>query len=218
MALFSELEGLPLQDLLTLFSSDHRYKDDPAEKELWLQEVAVRIAKSGAEGLCFLIRSLPSADQAELRAILLSFSFLPREVVEENLETLKRILHTFLGSTHHMLIAEAIEGLNSLGLTDVIQDVRPFLAHWSPYVVGSALRYLSWHDPERAKPVLLESLNSNEPIVRQNAIDELDRLSCSEALPYIRPLLHDEDKDVRQAAQTAICNLEEQIKEGEEPR
>ena len=59
-----------------------------------------------------------------------------------------------------------------------------------------------------AKPLLYDALSSSHPIVRENAIDELDELDCKEALPRIRTLLDDPDKNVRQAAKTAIENLD----------
>lgn len=207
MALFPELDGMPLSALLAHFSSDDRYHTDLAERELWLQEMAVRIAKSGTDGLTFLLWSIPNADQAKVRAILLSVSFLPSEIANDRRGELRDLLLTFLESKDPALIAEAIEGLNSHGFTEMLQDVVSFLNHPSPYVVGSAIRYLSSLYPEKAEPILLESLKSKESIVRQTAIDELDRLELVEALPNLHPLLQDEDKHVRQAARTAIVNL-----------
>jgi hypothetical protein len=209
MSLFPELEDMPLHRLQEHFAADTFYNGDLAERELWLQEIAVRIAKSGAEGLSFLIRSIHNADHARLRAILLSFSFVPPPVARERRGELTDLLLAFLASEDPMLVAEAIEALNCLDVADLEQNIVPFLTHQSPYVVGSALRYFSRHYPQRAKPLLLEALRSKEPIVRQNAIDELDRLGCSEAVPYLRPLVYDEDKHVRQAAQTALADLEQ---------
>ncbi len=53
----------------------------------------------------------------------------------------------------------------------------------------------------------MNALKSREPIVRQNAIDELDELACKEALPNIVGLLNDPDKNVRAAAQWAAAHL-----------
>jgi HEAT repeat protein len=55
----------------------------------------------------------------------------------------------------------------------------------------------------------MAALTSKEPIVRQNAVDELDELNFSQALPAIKRLLRDKDRSVRQAARTAVRNLEE---------
>lgn len=211
MALFPELEGLTCPDLFVLFSSQSPCGIDPEERELWLEEIAVRIAKSGTEGFSFLLQNIPGADPSRLRAILLSFSFLPEEIARERMAELKKILLTCLGSEDPILLAQAVDGLNSLGVSNALERVLALLNHQSPYVVGSVLRYLSQHYPERAKPILLESLKSREPIVRQNAIDELDDLACAEAVPHLRPLLQDEDKHVRQAAETALANFGRQM-------
>ena len=56
--------------------------------------------------------------------------------------------------------------------------------------------------------MLLESLRSDDPIIRSNAIDEIDDLEWTEALPHLYPLVHDEDANVREAACTAIATLE----------
>jgi HEAT repeat protein len=52
-------------------------------------------------------------------------------------------------------------------------------------------------------------LRSKDPIIRQNAIDELDGLGHVLAWPKIRELLTDSDENVRLAAATAVKNLEE---------
>lgn len=53
-----------------------------------------------------------------------------------------------------------------------------------------------------------KALKSPEPIVRQNALDELDELECKEALPCIAGLLDDPDEGVREAAHWAVGHLE----------
>jgi HEAT repeat protein len=209
MSLFPELEGMGLDTLKELFMSNTLQNDYLTERDILLQEVAVRIAKSGYDGLSFLIQSIPNADESRLRAILLSFSFLSPAVSIDMRRELKDILLASLKYNHPMLIAEAIDTLNSLNFVEVKQDVLHYLEHKSPYVVGSVLRYISKHDPDRAKPILLDNLKSEDPIILQNAIDELDRLNCYEAAPYIRPLQEADDKYVRQAAITALSNLEQ---------
>lgn len=61
--------------------------------------------------------------------------------------------------------------------------------------------------PDKAIPLLLESLESKDAIVRENAIDELDELEIKEAIPYLSKLVNDPDINVRQAAETALENL-----------
>ena len=56
--------------------------------------------------------------------------------------------------------------------------------------------------------MLERALHSKEPVVRQNAVDELDEMNYTPALAKIKRLLADPDKDVRQAASTAVAHLE----------
>jgi HEAT repeat protein len=63
--------------------------------------------------------------------------------------------------------------------------------------------------PEKAIPLLLASLESEDAIIRENAIDELDDLDFKGAVPYLSKLINDPDINVRQAAQTALDNLQD---------
>jgi hypothetical protein len=205
MAFFPELTGQSLQRLEELFVAEG--PNNAEDKELWFQEVAVLIAQRGNDGLSFLLRAIPEADPCQLRAILLAFSFLDPGVAKERIAELQGTLLGFLASENPSLVAQAIDALADLDV-DVANEVRSLLAHQSPYVVGSVLRYLSRHSPEQAKPILLKSLGSQDPIIRQNAIDELDSMGCWEALESIRSLVNDKDKNVRQAAQTEVNNMQ----------
>jgi hypothetical protein len=208
MSLFPDLDLIPLHNLMDLFSSDYPYQLDPEEREIWLQEVAVKIAKAGSEGVSFLIRNMPCPDRSKQRAILLAFSFIPEAVVKERSRELSELLVAFLGEEDPVLVAEAIDSLKVLGYPLSFPDILPFVNHQSPFVIGSALRYLSRFYPHKAKLLLLKALRSPEPIVRQNAVDELDELGWRAAIPYLRVLLNDPDQDVREAARTALENLE----------
>jgi HEAT repeat protein len=159
------------------------------------------------------MRRVPRADDDQLHAILLSLCFVGAEARADREQEIREILTSFVRDPRPMVAAQAIDTLNSLGSRDVEEQLWPLLHHNSPYVVGSVLRFLSHHDPERARPILLDALESPEPIILQNAVDELDELECIEALPRIRPLLNDHDEWVRQAAQTAVLNLEELFRE-----
>ena len=112
-----------------------------------------------------------------------------------------------------MVVADAIETLSTLDALEVIDRIADLRNYDSPYVVGSVLRFLSRHSPSRARPLLLEALSSDQSIIRQNAVDELDELMDVAALPHLRRLLNDEDKAVRQAAHTAVTNPEEHARE-----
>jgi hypothetical protein len=211
MAFFPELQERTLQELLADFDSDPSRTHGVPEDEhlLWFMEVARLLAESGELGVNLLIERIPAAEGERLRAILFGLSFANRELLERLLPRIRPVLLSYLGDQRPMLVTEAIGSLSCLGCAEDVDRILPLLHHDSPYVVGSALRFLSRHYPERAKPLLLQSLQSAESIIRQNAIDELDNLQCVEALPQLQPLLDDEDADVRQAAETAVANLEE---------
>jgi hypothetical protein len=206
MSFFPQLDGKALPDLATLFQSAPGAGGvDPGESDLFLQEVAVRIAGAGGQGAAFLLDALKDAEPERVRAIVVSLGF----VQTESAEQAKSALLPFLASPDPGLIAKAVDALNQLACADLKEAVAPLLNHGSPYVVGSALRFYGRHYPSETKGLLLKALTSSEPIVRQNAIDELDELECTEALPSIAGLVNDPDRSVREAAQWAVEHLEE---------
>lgn len=178
------------------------------ERGLALMELAVRLGQSGEPGADFLLQRLPGADAERARAILLGLTAVPTEVLARRKERFGKVLREHLQDERPLVVAEAIDGLRLLGFKEAMPDVAPLLQHASPYVAGSVLRFLSRHDPVQAHPLLLAALDSPEPLVRQNAIDELEELACVEALPRLRTLVADRDELVRQAAQTAVAHLE----------
>jgi hypothetical protein len=213
MPFFPQLQRTPLEDIMTRFLDPDGTADVPEdERPFWLEEAAVRLVRSGPAGLAFLLHCIPRVDEPRLRAILLALSFLSQSVLERNRSKLRDLLLSFLNDRRPMVVAGAVDTLRVLDGTDLIDRVLPLVRHRSPYVVGSALRFLSRNSPEQARPILLKALESDQPIIRQNAVDELDELNDVKALPRLRRLLADEDADVRRAAQTAVANLEEQAR------
>lgn len=211
MSYFPELETHSATDLMAQFGSDERIFTDANadEKELWLMEAAVKIAReAGPRGLDFLLQQVPAADEARLRGILLALSMADSNWLASNRETVKEVLLRFTHDPRAMVVADAIDSLSRLGFGEAEDHIYPLLSHPSPHVGGSVLRFLSRHNPNRAKPLLIESLRSPEFLIRENAVDELDDLGCVEALPQLRLLLDDPHPDVRQAAATAVKNLE----------
>ena len=210
MSYFPQLDKRSLEELKNLFASGHVFSEVAEEPDLWFREIAAQIARNGEPGLDFLLRLLSSLDDIRKRAALAALSFLPQELIDERLDELKEVCLPLLNSENPFLIVESVDNLRIFCYKDVESKILPLLSHASPYVVGSALRFISCHFPTMAKPILLDALESPEPIVRQNAIDELDELGAIDALPQIRKLLDDEDEDVREAAQSAVNNLTKQ--------
>ncbi|HYT93731.1 MAG TPA: HEAT repeat domain-containing protein [Gemmataceae bacterium] len=209
MAFFPELVGLPLETLTQAFDSPPSPADAaPAEDPfLWFSEVALAIAQDGEAGVNWLLHHLPEDDEDRLRAVLFALSSVEGDLRDQRRSQLEQFLLAVLADQRPLIVAAAVDGLTALDCADALDRVLPLLAHDSPYVVGSVLRFLARHHPEKARPALLLALKSAEPIIRQNAVDELDELDYVEALPALRRLLNDEDGYVRQAAQTAVSNL-----------
>jgi hypothetical protein len=191
------------------FTDRGRKKETPHEEgELWLQELAIQIAKSGAKGIKFLLACVPDADESRLRAALLGLSSVREKLTARSRAEVSTAAQGLLGDARPLIVAEAVDTLRHLGCTMAKDEVHRLVKHPSPYVVGSVLRFEAHNSPDGAVPLLERALTAKEPIVRQNAIDELDDLGYVPALPKIRRLVDDPDKDVRQAALTAVENLE----------
>jgi HEAT repeat protein len=217
MPLFPELSARSLEELLRLFDSGLEPADavEDEERPLWLDEVATQVAAQGEAGLNALLQRLPAADEPHARALLLGLSFVPEGVRQKNRTRLEGVLLSFLADSRPAVVAQAVDALSDLGFAQAGERVLALLNHPAPEVVGSALRFLARQRPEQARPVLLRSLESSQALVRENAVDELDDLGAVEALPMLRRLLNDEDEDVRQAARTAVRNLEELLPDKE---
>lgn len=208
MSFFPILETKPCPEAIALFLSDPlSHGVEPDETGFFLDDVAVRIAKCGNDGVAFLLDSLAQVDEERARAILLGLAFIDKGAARQFLPRIKSVLASFLASTNPLLVAQAVDSIGALGFTEMLASITPLLHHQSPYVVGSALRFLSKHFPSQARPILMEALRSPEPIVRANAIDELDDLECTEALPSIVGLLNDPHENVRAAANWAAAHL-----------
>src|SRR6516162_10054866 len=108
MAFFPELEHQSLPQLETRFVSHYPPNNDPAESDLWFQEIAVRIARTGSEGLSFLLNRIADADVTRQRAIALSLCFLDKDVRQPHIQRLRTFLLAALSHENPLLIADAI--------------------------------------------------------------------------------------------------------------
>jgi len=190
----------------------HQFKGDSPNGESWsdffYQEIVEEIVNFGNQGIAYLKHELITQQNhpSRLRAILFGLGQIsPKTLKERN--DLNKILLNYLNSPFPHVVSEAIDSLTALHLVQSTDRVLSLNQHDSPYVRGSILRFMAKLHPDKAIPLLLESLESKDAIVRENAIDELDKLNIREAIPYLSKLVNDSDTNVRQAAQTALENL-----------
>lgn len=205
MSYFPELDGQNVAELIRSFNLEPFVVegDSDAEKTVWYAEAACKIAEAGKEGGDYLLSRIDEVDDLRLRAILSALPCFRRKTTK-----IRKALLLFLHDERPLIMAEAIDSARYLGYKDFVDQILPLQDHQSPYVVGSVLRYLSHHYPKAATPLLLDALEKQDPILLQNAIDALDELGYVDALPRIRSLVDHGDAYVRQAAQTAVANLE----------
>jgi HEAT repeat protein len=208
MAMFPQLRQYDLAALQRSFTTNGMAPEGADEQELWLQEIAVQIAKSGPKGMDFLLSCAADADELRLRALLLALSLMKSKLSGRKQTTVCELARKLLSDRRAMVVAEAVDTLAKLACRQATEAVFALFNHPSPFVVGSALRFFARLEPERAVPLLEVALNSKEAIVRENAVDELDEMNWKAALPKIRRLLQDADEDVRQAARTAVEHLQ----------
>lgn len=204
MGYYTELESLSLSELEQRLESDGDYDD-------YYEEVVEHIAAKGALGLSYLKQVAQEAQIGvpQLRAAIWILG------LQEEGPWYREKLQTLLHDSRELIVAAAVDGLAAIKARDLRENILQLLTHPSPYVRGSVLRYMSELFPNEAPPLLIAALKDPHYIVKQNAIDELDDLEYYQALPYIRPLLHNQHEDVLQAAQTAVENLT-MVKEDEE--
>lgn len=204
MSVYKELDNLNLEELINCW-----HEPSPDGKEYaasYYSEVAFLIRDQGKAGIAFLFGEISKADTERLGAI---FSTLPPLKHPALADILVRYLH----DERPHIVASAIIGLQHQGKKDAIDEVLALRNYPDPYVRGSVLSFMSELYPESASLLLIEALQDPHYIVRESAIDELDELEVVESIPYIRPLLADPHPDTRQAAETAIQNLEERVRD-----
>jgi HEAT repeat protein len=214
MGVFPQLEApRSLETLLEHFDHDPGFVPGvrEAEGELWYSEVALKVAEHGEAGLDHLLAYVSSADEVRLGAILLAFGFLPPGLSSKRLREVREVLLTFLHDARPLLVMQAIDSLNQLGHGQDTGRVLALLKHKSPYVHGAILRFLQQHQAETAERVALSALGSPVAVVRMQALETLDELSCVEALPRVRRCLGDRDPSVQQTARAVLKHLEVQL-------
>ncbi|MBD2388077.1 HEAT repeat domain-containing protein [Cylindrospermum sp. FACHB-282] len=201
MSFYPELDHLSLEQLIKHFRLPPPEREDAV---LYFQEIAHLIATNGEDGVKFLWQESDKANTEKLQAILFALTETPLQhpfVQPELCKLLVRYLH----DERPLIIMEAIDSLSRLGVIGSVKSVLGLREHSSPYVRSSVLRFMRTLYPEKALPLLIESLKDPDYIVRESAADELGELDSVEAIPFLNSLIEkDPHPDVRQAAQTSI--------------
>jgi hypothetical protein len=172
----------------------------------YYMEVALLIRKHGKAGDKFLMQKLKAKQIGRARAAL--FALGTGDLDDQR----TAVLLKHLKDPRAMMAAEAIDGLRRQGCRSWLEQVLRLRTRKNPYVVGAVLRFVSAFDRRRAMPLLMDALRHPSYVVRENGCDELDALGATGAVPQLRQLLKDRNKDVRQAAKAALKNLERAAK------
>jgi HEAT repeat protein len=199
MSIYPELDDLDIDILIEKWNSQAII---PEESELYYQEIAYLIREKGDVGnqfiTGFLLDTQNIDDEDRIQAAL---RFPPKN------QNVHEFLRQCLDDHRSKIISLAIDALSDIQDFSALERVLVFKNHEDPYVRGSVLRHLSKLYPDTVYPILIEALQDSHYIVRENAIDELDKLEDIRAISYIEPLINDAHPHVRQAAQTALKNL-----------
>jgi hypothetical protein len=199
MGIYPELDNLSLNELM-----DYWCREPIDGKEyaiVYYDEIAFLLSKQGESGREFLANELNQENSPEKLCAILGFLPSPEHPVLPS--TLLKYLH----HPNSHVIARAIDGLMTQREQHAIHEVYALYTHPSAIVRSTVLRFLSKLSQEFTSR-LIEALQDPDPNVRCSAIDELDDLDVVAALPRIQMLLSDAHPHVREAAETALENLE----------
>src|SRR5206468_183714 len=116
---FPDLNHRPVEELMRWFAEPaHGMEVPEEERAFWLEEVAIGIAKSGKEGIDFLLSCLPSAEDLKLRAILVGLSFAGKKLSSRRRAEICMYPRHLLGDSRPVVVAEAVDTLRHLGCQD----------------------------------------------------------------------------------------------------
>ncbi len=196
-------KDMRLEKLVSLFNNNTFVR----ENEACLGDVVCGIVGFGRTGIRYLSDALDSDSDIHRRWALFGIS----HSTDINRKKLIKLMLASLDDKCPSVISEAIDGLIRLGERAGWPTIMRLSAHPSEYVRGAVLRYANHAlGREEAFVYLIEGLKDPHFIVIENAIDELDDLGKTEAVPYIEKYLGHSHPDVRLAAKTALDNLREE--------
>jgi hypothetical protein len=106
------------------------------------------------------------------------------------------------------ILVEALHSLRTLRLGIPMSKALRLLDCRDSRVASAALMYLCRVYPKIGRDHLPQALRSRRYLLREAAVDEIDEADFVEFIPEVRMLAKDRVKHVRQAAETALANLE----------
>lgn len=209
MTIYKELVGLENDKLLELFFEE---KSENSEEDdfgfFYYSDIAYLLfEKDGEIAIKLLFDNLSVIKDAEqLRALI--------SVVgcSQNKDLYTEFLASFLNDQRPLIVGEAIYSLARLGAKEYFPQILDLYdgVNSPAFVKSNTLVYVRRLYPEVARDFLIKALNDTEALVRESACDELEELGDKSAIPFIVPLIKDEVANVRQAAETAVCNLQDE--------
>lgn len=115
-------------------------------------------------------------------------------------------IKTYLDHENPLIVAATIDALRRTdgGLWDHISILSD---HESPYVRGAVLRYCKATLRQESTGILLLALKDSHPVVRENALDELEGIADETMVSCVSELLNDPDSSVRTAAENLIYSI-----------
>lgn len=206
-----ELHKMTLPKLIAYYHAEH-LNEEGKEDWYFYHDIAMTITNYGIEGFRSLAeeyktsRSLTRKD-ASLTALWSSN-------IPETPEFLDLFLDA-LGSSEAELITIAIHYLRQTRHSEYLDRVLIFRAHPDGWVRGAVINFIGELFPRASIPMLIEAISDPHFVPREIAVDVMDEMEMEDEekrqlfLPYFQVLLNDEHPDVRQAAETAIANLED---------
>src|SRR5260221_1719657 len=109
MVMFPEVRHYNVEELKELFQGIREADVPEEEKELWLGEVAIKIAKTGAKGITFLLSCISTENAQRVRAILLAMSFVEQRLSSRNRNKICDQARKLLSDKRALVVAEAVD-------------------------------------------------------------------------------------------------------------
>ena len=198
MSLYPEMEEASLDQLILWWNSDiPKWADD---RRLFMDEVAFAMTELGQPGIEYLKQFVLSND-IEWRKSSVYF-LADKSIMDE--ETVSFLKDAYFEDDPEL------KWIALLGFIKIEQFpfprelVEQNLGSLNQSLSGYAMIYLSYAYPDETDLILRNGLLNNRPKVRMMACDEIGDRNLTQLRNDVERLRTDPDRDVRQAANTAL--------------